>query len=285
MHNRLILKIIVLTSVFLFVLTFAACSKGESGDELVSQVPDTALSGDIVTDESDNERKTEFALEGAEHTSVLEFEVTGSDGLNDLKTIESGDGTENAKDSSLPSAKPNGGNETSSKNKDESKPTAKESEKATTTQKTETTKANNAAYLGKVHLYIDAKNALPHIIGKGYTYVPSNGVILDIEADLYEGDSVALILKRELDKRGIPYKLEQRNNYLSSLAGLKEKDKNCGSLSGWYYYVNGVSPGIGIGSYTQNMKPNPTLNLYPLKPGDRIDFYFTVNQKDVPGRS
>ncbi|HOO25188.1 MAG TPA: DUF4430 domain-containing protein, partial [Clostridiales bacterium] len=238
-------------------------------DELASQVPDTSLSGDIGSDVSDNESKTEVALEGAEHTSALELKVTVSDEKSDTKVTESRVGTQEAKNSTLSTTKP----------------TVKESEKATTTQKTETTKANNAAYLGKVHLYIDAKNALPHISGKGYTYVPSNGIIFDGEADLYEGDSVALILKRELDKRSIPYKLEQRNNYLSSLADLKEKDKNCGPMSGWYYYVNGVSPGIGIGSYKQNMKPNPALSLYPLKPGDRIDFYYTVNQKDVPGRS
>ncbi len=158
------------------------------------------------------------------------------------------------------------------------RPTAKE----TTTAKTTPTPPGGKL-LGKLHLYIDAKNALPHIKGKpGYEKVPSNGIILDTQADLYEGDSVADILTRELDSRSIPHKLTQGNNYIKSLAGLAEKD--CGPMSGWYYYVNGVSPPIGVGKYNQSMKPNPTTDLYPLKAGDKIAFYYTVNQRDVPGR-
>ena len=278
MQNRFKYKIIALVSVFFLLLAFAACSKGETDGELASQVPKTDFSSEIHMDTLTGESEREVASERAGHTSDSVQKGT--------ETAENQTGTETTDYWSLNTTNSKNETDTSVKNKDESKPNAKESEKASSTQKSETSKADNAAYLGQVHLYLDAKNALPHIKGKpGYDDVPANGVIFDGKADLYEGDSVSGILKRELDKRSIPYKLEQRNNYLSSLAGLKEKDKYCGSISGWLYYVNGVSPGVGIGSYTQSMKPNPTLGMYPLKPGDKIDFYFKVNQKDVPPRS
>lgn len=277
--------LIILLALSLF---FSACGGGrgaEPGQSLNSQSnalenssSDLESQGTLESDESSEEALDDGGLGKPSESQGEKAEISASQNPKEsASSASSGKPTTTKRVNTTKPAKTTKPT-TTKPPQTKASPTAKE----TTTAKTTPTPPGGKL-LGKLHLYIDAKNALPHIKGKvGYDHIPSSGVVLDIEADLYEGDSVADILTRELDSRSIPHKLTQGNNYIKSLAGLAEKD--CGPYSGWYYYVNGASPPIGVGKYNQSMKPNPGIDLYPLKAGDKIAFYYTVNQRDVPGR-
>jgi len=65
-----------------------------------------------------------------------------------------------------------------------------------------------------------------------------------------DGDTVAKVLTRYCDEKGIAYKLRGsgKNAYIVSIGGQKEFDH--GPLSGWQYSVNGVRASKGAGNYT-----------------------------------
>lgn len=73
-----------------------------------------------------------------------------------------------------------------------------------------------------------------------------------------EGKNAANVTIEALTSNGISYKVDS-SMYFSSIAGLKER--SAGKASGWCYYVNGVKPGVGAGSYV-------------LKKGDKVTWKF-----------
>lgn len=97
--------------------------------------------------------------------------------------------------------------------------------------------------------------------------VPANGVILSgCEIEVQEGDSVYDILVRACQQNKIhmdaDYTPAYGSAYIKGIANLYERD--CGSLSGWTYRVNGVFPGVGCSSYDANE-------------GDVIEFLYTCD--------
>ncbi len=105
-----------------------------------------------------------------------------------------------------------------------------------------------------ITLSIDKKN-----IGKGYVISPT-------KIEITPGETVWDVLKRELDKRGIEYKVSfnPRYNsvYIESIEGDGEMDH--GKLSGWMYNVNGWYPDYGA-------------SLYELEDGDVVQWRYTTN--------
>ena len=77
------------------------------------------------------------------------------------------------------------------------------------------------------------------------------------EVAFFDGDTVAKVLTRYCDDKGIAYKLRGsgKNVYIVSIGGQKEFEH--GALSGWQYSVNGVRASKGAGNYA-------------LKPGDSV---------------
>lgn len=85
--------------------------------------------------------------------------------------------------------------------------------------------------------------------------VPANGVILSgCEIEVQEGDSVYDVLVRACQQNKIhmdaDYTPAYGSAYIKGIANLYERD--CGSLSGWTYRVNGVFPSVGCSSYDAN---------------------------------
>ena len=97
--------------------------------------------------------------------------------------------------------------------------------------------------------------------------VPANGVILSgCEIEVQEGDSVYDVLVRACQQNKIhmdaDYTPAYGSAYIKGIANLYERD--CGSLSGWTYRVNGVFPSVGCSSYDANE-------------GDVIEFLYTCD--------
>ncbi len=97
--------------------------------------------------------------------------------------------------------------------------------------------------------------------------LPSDGVILQAENIAYqEGDSAFDVLSRELKQRNILFEFNENpmfnSVYMEGINHLYEFD--CGSQSGWLYFINGKSPGTGCSQYV-------------VQPGDYIEFIYTCN--------
>ncbi|HBV66805.1 MAG TPA: hypothetical protein DEF04_00460, partial [Clostridiales bacterium] len=121
-----------------------------------------------------------------------------------------------------------------------------------------TVRVRNNGDIGAVKYYItlsiDKKT-----IGKGYVMSPT-------KIEITPGETVWDVLKRELDKRGIEYKVSfnPRYNsvYIESIEGDGEMDH--GQFSGWMYNVNGRYPDYGA-------------SLYELEDGDVVQWRYTTN--------
>ncbi len=96
-------------------------------------------------------------------------------------------------------------------------------------------------------------------------FVPENGVILATsEVPFEKGETVFDILKRVTSDCGIQMEFSYfpiyESMYIEGIGNLYEKD--CGSGSGWLYYVNGVKPNYGVSKYV-------------LEDQDMVEFYYT----------
>lgn len=81
-------------------------------------------------------------------------------------------------------------------------------------------------------------------------YVPKSGVILEKKAaEIYKGDSVYDVLKRELKKENILMEASFTGNsaYIEGIDNIYEF--SCGELSGWMYSVNGEYQGKSSSDY------------------------------------
>ena len=97
--------------------------------------------------------------------------------------------------------------------------------------------------------------------------LPPDGVILQAENVAYqEGDTAFAVLSRELKQRNILFEFNENpmfhSVYMEGINHLYEFD--CGSQSGWLYFINGKSPGTGCSQYV-------------VQPGDYIEFIYTCN--------
>ena len=81
--------------------------------------------------------------------------------------------------------------------------------------------------------------------------VPENGVLLDVTAEFWEGESLMNILTRETRRARLHLEFVNTpglgSSYVKGIGNLYERD--CGPLSGWIYKVNEVFPGFSCSNY------------------------------------
>ncbi len=97
--------------------------------------------------------------------------------------------------------------------------------------------------------------------------LPTDGIILDtVSVEIYEGESVFDVLRRVCSQYGIQLESSwtpgYNSAYVEGIGNLYEKD--CGSLSGWTYMVNGWQPNYGC-------------SRYALHDGDRVQWRYTCD--------
>lgn len=97
--------------------------------------------------------------------------------------------------------------------------------------------------------------------------IPSDGVIYaERSVEFDEGETVFDLLLRETRANKIHMEYVDtpayNSAYIEGIANIYEFD--CGSLSGWIYRVNGVSPGYGCSRYV-------------LKNGDRVEWIYSCD--------
>ncbi len=96
-------------------------------------------------------------------------------------------------------------------------------------------------------------------------FVPENGLILASSQVTFEkGETVFDVLKRVTKECGIQMEFSYfpiyESMYIEGIGNLYEKE--CGSGSGWLYYVNGVKPNYGVSKYV-------------LADQDVVEFHYT----------
>lgn len=123
---------------------------------------------------------------------------------------------------------------------------------------------------GTCTLYIECSTILNNMgdltEGKD-VLVPDDGVIYATRTvTFYEGESVFDVLLREVQNNRIHMEYSftpmYNSNYIEGINNLYEKD--CGSLSGWMYCVNGWYPNYGCSRYI-------------VKQGDVIEWHYTCD--------
>ncbi len=97
--------------------------------------------------------------------------------------------------------------------------------------------------------------------------LPSDGIILKtVSVEICEGESVYDILQRVCREYGIHLEASftpaYNSAYVEGIGNLYEKD--CGTLSGWTYLVNGWQPNYGC-------------SRYALHDGDRVEWRYTCD--------
>lgn len=124
-------------------------------------------------------------------------------------------------------------------------------------------------------IMVDCRNALVPDSGLSpltREILPSDGMILCVQNVIYqEGETAFDLLARELKRRNIHFEFNENpmfnSAYIEGINNLYEFD--CGSQSGWLYFVNGKSPGVGSSQYI-------------LQPGDTVEFIYSCNfGKDI----
>lgn len=134
-------------------------------------------------------------------------------------------------------------------------------------------------------LTVDCRNLLKNadLLKKSKRrFVPKNGYILKaVPVEIGEGETAFDVLKRgcvenvctdscEFCKKGgvqleFSFTPAYQSYYVEGIHQLYEKD--CGTLSGWMYSVNGKYPDV-------------SSSAYEVKPGDEITFAYTVSMGD-----
>ena len=97
--------------------------------------------------------------------------------------------------------------------------------------------------------------------------VPEDGILLEKTTVSFEsGDSVFDVLRRCLREQNVHFEYVDAKAYgsiyIEGIGNLYEFD--CGDQSGWIYFVNGISPGLGCSGYT-------------VANGDEIVFAYTCD--------
>ncbi len=121
---------------------------------------------------------------------------------------------------------------------------------------------NSCAFL------IDCSKALssPNLPEKLRDALPQSGVIFSGNIELSGGDTVFDLLARVTRSGGIPMEFSSSagfgSKYVEGINSLYEFD--CGSNSGWVYFVNGERPSLGC-------------DKTPVNPGDDVRWYYTLD--------
>lgn len=97
--------------------------------------------------------------------------------------------------------------------------------------------------------------------------VPEDGILLEKTTVSFEsGESVFDVLRRCLREQNVHFEYVDAkaygSTYIEGIGNLYEFD--CGEQSGWLYFVNGISPGLGCSGYT-------------VANGDEIVFAYTCD--------
>ena len=97
--------------------------------------------------------------------------------------------------------------------------------------------------------------------------VPEDGILLEKTTVYFaSGDSVFDVLRRCLREQNVHFEYVDAkaygSTYIEGIGNLYEFD--CGEQSGWLYFVNGISPGLGCSGYT-------------VANGDEIVFAYTCD--------
>lgn len=97
--------------------------------------------------------------------------------------------------------------------------------------------------------------------------VPEDGVLLEkTQVAFAPGETVFDVFRRCLREEGIHFEYVDAqaydSTYIEGIGNIYEFD--CGDLSGWVYFVNGTSPGMGC-------------SAYEISPGDEILFAYTCD--------
>lgn len=105
--------------------------------------------------------------------------------------------------------------------------------------------------------------------------VPPGGIILSgFQVELQEGDTAYEVLKRACQENRIHMDADftpaYGTAYIKGIGNIYEKD--CGSLSGWTYCVNGQFPSVGSSSFQ-------------VKEGDVVEFLYTCDMGADVGNS
>lgn len=170
------------------------------------------------------------------------------------------------------------------------KTTAPTTADSTTTERATETSAPSEVFSGFCTVTVDCRTARENIdkIKKSkVSFVPENGIILDkVVVGINEGETAFDALKRACKEnvctdnckycRENGVQLEYNHSvafntyYVEGIHQIYEKD--CGSLSGWVYSVNGEFPNVGSSAYN-------------IKPGDSIVFYFTCDMGEDIGKT
>ena len=258
MNNSIIRRALAVLLALLMVFSFCGCNAGVivhnetiadttelSSVTINSELPaesDTAESG---TAETDAQEVTERTTEDSKASAT---EPTTAVSTADTTTVKASTTKANDK----PAAKTS---TTKSTTKTNGKTTTKPVE-------TQPKKADSCTITIQCKAILSSMDKLK----KGHEqYVPDDGMILcSYSVEYQDGDTAYDILKRACSENQI--KLSARNTqygtYVSGINNLDEFD--CGSQSGWLYYVNGKSPGISCGKYK-------------VSPDDKIEFSYTVD--------
>lgn len=106
--------------------------------------------------------------------------------------------------------------------------------------------------VGTCTFTIECSCAMESVGEEQRAILPEDGIILEsLEAAVCEGDTVADVLQRVCREEGIHLETSVTPGtgavYVEGISNLYEFD--LGSLSGWYYSVNGAFPGVGCSEY------------------------------------
>ena len=119
--------------------------------------------------------------------------------------------------------------------------------------------------------YPDQPSTLVENLGKlsdgKAALVPADGTLLERTVLTFEpGESVFDVFSRCLREQGIHFEYVDAKAYgtayIEGIGNLYEFD--CGEQSGWLFFVNGISPGMGC-------------SAYPVADGDEIVFAYTCD--------
>lgn len=155
--------------------------------------------------------------------------------------------------------------ETTAKNETETKKESTTKKETTTTKKTTTSSSTVTCYV--TIEYTAILDNMDKLTEGHEKYVNKNGYALSKEkVTVKKGSSAYQAVKTACDNNGIKVSTtgSGKKVYISGFGNIDEKD--CGSASGWTYYVNGYFPPKSCGAYT-------------VSDGDEIKFSYVVESK------
>ncbi len=244
------------------LLCLGLCGCGKDGGETVSGAfSASALGGDP------NENRTESRFSAQKNTSPSNAaDVTAAPAKSTAPPIEGDE--DKAVQTQSESAPESGGaaddNAAADNNSEESQ-TEENAAPPNQNAPEQTEPENNQSSCA---FLIDCSKALssPNLPEKLRDALPRSGVIFSGNVELLEGDSVFDILARVTRSGGIPMEFSSSagfgSKYVEGINSLYEFD--CGSNSGWVYFVNGVRPSVGC-------------DKTPVNPGDDVRWYYTLD--------